>query len=144
MQETTVKTLGIAASAAVGLGGIAFSIWDLSVTREFEARRPFLERQMELCFDASRAAARLAASEDEALREAALARFRELYWGELAVVEDRAVEAAMVRFKRELDAAGPGGGRLPVLALNVAHACRELTLDSWDIRLPPLEGMREG
>ncbi len=103
----------------------------LSGTRRIEATKPFLERQLKLYTEASQVAAVIATS-DTAARRKAVDRFWELYWGELALVENTEVEAAMVAF---------GGGlknkastsELQQLSLRLAHACR-LSLDkSWGI-----------
>jgi hypothetical protein len=59
----------------------------------------------------------------------ARARFWELYWGELAVVEDKDVEHAMVRYGDALDRwTEPGSDPPPELtrlSLELAHACRD-------------------
>lgn len=141
MTESQIKFLSLLVTAVVGIGGLVFSVWNLSTSRALEARRPFLEHQMELCFETSRLAARLAVAQPEARDEADLQRYYALFWGELAMVEDRAVEAAMVRFERSLS-----GGAAPAVAqqqaLRIAYACRDLVLDGWGVDLAPLEGMR--
>ncbi|SFH65521.1 hypothetical protein [Albimonas pacifica] len=139
--EPVLKSLGLMVTAAVGLGGIAVSAWNYAATQELAARRPFLERQMTLCFEASRLAAQLATSPDAAARAKAGARFEELYWGELAIVEDAPVEQAMVAFRRKWTA-GEDPTALRVPALTIAHRCRELVLSSWDIDLGPLPSLR--
>src|SRR5262247_4947331 len=68
-----------------------------------EARKPFLQRQQELYFEASTLASKLSTLDHGAEREAARKRFYQLYWGELSVVEDESVEKAMVRFKGEFE-----------------------------------------
>ncbi|WP_339951261.1 hypothetical protein [uncultured Albimonas sp.] len=139
--ERVLKTLGLAVTAAVGLGGLGLTAWNHAHTQELAARRPFLERQMALCFEASRLAAQLATSPAAETRAAAGARFEELYWGELAIVEDAAVEQAMVAF-RAAWTAGKDPSSLRVPALTVAHRCRDLVLSSWDIDLGPLPSAR--
>lgn len=76
-------------------------------TLEWEARRPFLERQMALCFEAAATASTLATTADNAKWDKANGRFWELYWGELALVENRAVANKMVEFGITLKAVGP-------------------------------------
>ena len=110
-------------------------------------RQPFLQRQLELSFQASDAAARLATETNPAEWEAARKTFWRLYWGPLGIVEDRAVEAAMVRLGQVV----PTGDTIPPLpmaelqrpSLQLAHAVRELVLASWNVSLPPLQG-RDG
>lgn len=104
----------------------------IAATRKLEATRPFLERQLKLYPEASQVAAVLATSTDPSERSAASRRFWQLYWGELALVENQDVEAAMVAFGDALtrEASPP---ELQDLSLKLAHACR-LSLDrSWGI-----------
>jgi hypothetical protein len=56
--------------------------------------------------EAARAASTLAISSDPTKIEAATTRFRELYFGELVVVEDRRVELAMIAFESCLEQTG--------------------------------------
>lgn len=104
----------------------------IAATRKLEATRPFLERQLKLYPEASQVAAVLATSTDATERSAASRRFWQLYWGELALVENQEVEAAMVAFGEALNRqASPS--ELQSLSLQLAHACR-LSLDrSWGI-----------
>ncbi len=72
----------------------------LEAARTKEQNAFVFQHQATLYFDASRAAATLATSNDgKALKDAG-ERFRQLYWGELVVVEDRRVELAMIAFQR--------------------------------------------
>jgi hypothetical protein len=64
--------------------------------RMFESRRPFLELQLKLYTETAQVAGKLAVADiggDEYRK--ALYRFWELYWSELAVVEEQRVELAM-------------------------------------------------
>jgi hypothetical protein len=76
-----------------------------------EATRPFWEKQVQLYLDAAEAAATIATDEGEG-RKKAIARFKVLYYGPLAAVEDvgrlesqqgKEVEKAMVLFRHCLD-----------------------------------------
>jgi hypothetical protein len=88
---------------------------------------------LQLYTTASTAAATLATSDDQTERTAALKRFWSLYWGELALVEDRRVEQAMVKFgeglKRNADRE-----ELQQLSLALAHACRDSLGASWGVK----------
>jgi hypothetical protein len=66
-------------------------------TRRIEATKPFLERQLALYAEATKIASQVATQGNSESGKKALARFWELYWGELALVENRSVEAAMKR-----------------------------------------------
>ena len=99
-----------------------------------EAQKPFLQRQSELYFAATSAAAKLATLEKGSDRDAARRQFYQLYWGDLSVVEDELVEGAMVRFHNELQAYEQGGADQSVLqqkSLELAHACRESMARGW-------------
>ena len=102
-------------------------------TRRIEATRPFLDRQLKLYTEATQAAATLATSASEKELSEARQRFWALYWGELALVEDKRVEAAMVQLGRALEQ-GKAGSALQGLSLELAHACRDSLAESWGVR----------
>ena len=64
------------------------------------------------------------------LIEKATKRLKELYWGDLALVERSDVASAMVSFRIALDAK-LGQDTLARLALALAHACRGELAESW-------------
>lgn len=101
-------------------------------SRRVEATKPFLERQLKLYTEASQVAALIATSNDAAQVAKSTERFWQLYWGELALVENREVEAAMVQYGNALD--NPSDrATLRQRSLDLAKACR-LSLDrSWGI-----------
>ena len=70
----------------------------IAETRRVEATKPFLERQLRLYTEAAQVAARIATSRDQSATDEAVERFWQLYWGELALVENEAVEGAMKAF----------------------------------------------
>ncbi len=117
-----------------------------NLERRFQRRTPFLERQLTLYLEASASAAKIATLSDGSEREAAKQRFRELYWGELAVVEDPGVERAMVAFGtvlRSEQANQPNSDSLLRAALDLAHAARDSLKTSWDADLGTLQNLRE-
>ncbi len=59
---------------------------------------PFLDRQMALYFEASALAGRIATSKESPEKTRAIQRFKELYWGELAMVENKGVQQSTVAF----------------------------------------------
>jgi hypothetical protein len=142
--DAILKLLG----AVVALGTFVWGIWTysdtskrqlareereaarLAETRSIEARRPFLERQLALYSEVTKVAATLAISDVPADRAKARQRLLELYHGELALVENRAVANAMIEIKRCLEA-GPDCRDLPSRALALAHACRDSLARSW-------------
>jgi hypothetical protein len=100
----------------------------LAASRKIEATKPFLERQLTLYTQASQVAATLATTPDPQERSKMIKRFWELYWGELALVENREVEGAM----KALGANAPPAD-LQQLSLRLAHACRRSLDRSWGI-----------
>lgn len=98
-------------------------------TRRVESTRPFLERQLALYSEAARVCAQIASSP----RPEAVARFWELYWGELALVENKEVEAAMVQFGQALHYMPDDSSILKHRALEVAKACRLSLARSWGV-----------
>jgi hypothetical protein len=102
-------------------------------TRRIEATRPFLDRQLKLYTDATQSTATIATSASTADIAAATLRFWSLYWGELALVEDRRVEAAMVAFGNALNRKA-ASSELQQLSLALARACRDSLSESWGVR----------
>jgi hypothetical protein len=101
-------------------------------TRRIEATKPFLERQLKLYTEASQIVAVLATAEDPGEKRHAYKRFRELYWGEMVLVENEDVERAMVNVKDAIERHA-GQGDLQSLSLNLAHACRHSLARSWGV-----------
>jgi hypothetical protein len=133
--DSWVKALSLfGAAIAFGWGVVQFGAGQhaQAETRRIEATKPFLERQLKLYTDATQAAATLATSKNAPALDAASTRFWALYWGELALVEDKRVEAAMVQFGRALEA-GSVGQQLQNASLALAHACRDSLADSWGV-----------
>jgi len=99
--------------------------------RRIEATKPFLEQQLAFYVEATRSASVLATADDPAVLAVARARFLQLFWGELALVEDGDVEPAMGAFKGGLDR-GASPDELEQLSLRLAHACRDSLSRSWN------------
>jgi hypothetical protein len=134
--ETLIKWV----SAFVAVGSLLWGVTSFLITsriqaetRQLEARKPFLERQLTLYTKATQNAAILATSSDPDANEAARQIFWELYWGELSMVENRGVESAMVAFGKCLNK-GCSQPELQPLALNLAHACRDSLAESWGVQ----------
>jgi hypothetical protein len=72
-------------------------------SRNFDARRPFLEKQFGLYVETSKVVGYLVAHQPTHKDwDENQARFNELYWSELAMVESKEVEAAMVKMGHAL------------------------------------------
>jgi hypothetical protein len=123
------------------IGGVVTFIWGYYQWRErsienLKARRlaitkPFLEKQLELYSEATRVASQVAMKLGKEGDEAR-ARFWELYWGELALVENPEVENAMVEMSEALESGAPVT-TLRSKSLRIAHACRQSLDKSWGI-----------
>lgn len=140
----------ILVSALIGAATIGVGIWQFhtdsdrrDVNAQFEARKPFLIKQMELCFQASEAASTLASGTNLENWRDAKETFWMLYWGPLSVVENPLgkeqgpVEMQMVVFGDALKLL-QDSPTLPIASLeqqsfDLAHRCRELIFDSWEI-----------
>jgi hypothetical protein len=125
------------------VGTVAAGIWQFAVQHAQSNRVPFLTKQLEVSFEASDTAARLATETDQLRWEKARQNFWRLYWGPLGIVEDPKVEQAM----KELGKIVPKQPTTPELpmrslerpSLRLAHATRDLILMSWNVDLPPLQ-----
>ncbi len=138
-------------SALIGAGTIGVGIWQFSEDSkrragiaQFDSQRPFIVKQMELCFQASEAASTLASSTDLENWRRAKETFWMLYWGPLAVVErplsgeKGLVEIQMIVFGIALEPL-QDNPTLPLTSLRsesleLAYTCRKLIFDSWGIK----------
>lgn len=123
---------------------IGAGIWQYADKKAQSNKEPFLRKQLDLCFAASDAAAALATTADAEKWQSAREEFWRLYWGTLSIVEDTNVEIAMVKFGNRLEEL-PRTPELPANVLQepslaLAHAARDLILESWKVDLPKLKG----
>ena len=75
----------------------AIGAWQFILQQQQANRQPFLQKQLDLCFEASDAASRLATEPDPVEWEKNRRIFWRLYWGTLSIVEDPGVEKAMIK-----------------------------------------------
>jgi hypothetical protein len=107
-------------------------------------RRPFLQKQLELCFEATDAASRLALETNPTEWEKSRFTFWRLYWGILGIVEDQGVASAMVQLGQLVPQTPSNPPQLPMSslqrpALTLAHAARDLMRRSWDVDLQNID-----
>jgi hypothetical protein len=147
--DRTLKVLSIA--GAVATFGWGVWVWQSNAekdrasavsaaakeaeNRRIEATKPFLDRQLELYTEASQVTAKIATSEDLGEVATAKKRFWELYWGELALVEDNDVATAMVNFSKAM--APPDNKTVDPVALrqaslSLAGTIRDSLAKSWN------------
>jgi hypothetical protein len=127
------------------LVSLTVSAWQYNATASQKNLEPFLREQLKTTLLATDSLASLAVETDPVKWEESRKTFWKLYWGSLAIVEDREVEQAMVRAGRLVPKLPLANPALPMSSLNaasldLAHKARELILKSWDAELPPLEG----
>src|SRR5262249_31789784 len=129
------------------VGGFWFGIVRYNRDRENEFRKPLWEKQLSFYLEATKATATLATLVTEDQPEAcqewerARTRFFELYYGELAVVEDTRVSQAMINFAECLSQTNDKkcGQRFLVCdqktlmgrSLELAQLCRDSVSESW-------------
>jgi hypothetical protein len=153
------KISSMLSAIAVAVGAIV-TYYD---TANRELQKPFNDIQLSLCKDASESAATIASlqppsspTQADKLQDPwhqARIRFEQLYWGSLAIVENRNVEQKMVAFRKgmlaqetpapESKREGQPAGSLQVAALDLAHACRDLVSKTWQLSLPILVGKKD-
>ena len=123
---------------------ILVGVWKFTAEQQEANKRPFLEKQLELGFQATDTAAKLAITTDVEEWNKARHAFWLLYWGSLSIVEDPKVEQAMVELGKLVPTTAEPVPPLPMSNLEqhsyrLAHAVRGLLLKSWNIELPDVE-----
>lgn len=137
-----VALLGVLTVAALNL------YWNFRTAKEAR-RQPFLKAQLDACLGAARATGGIVSASDPVVRQAHEDAFWALYWGELAVLEDRDVESAMIAFGAYLTDAkkDPADDQaaeyLRLAALDLTKAIRALILKGWHVKMPELEQRSE-
>ena len=124
--ETIVKIVMVPAVAI-------WAIVEFSTGESLDAKRPFLEAQLRYCTDASSAAAVIATTDDADVLKSNRAEFLRLYFGPLVIVEDVAVETAMIAFTQALDDGGSSCQVLQNRSLALAQACLGLVQSAWPV-----------
>lgn len=131
-------------AAILALAGVVWKSW---MEQKQANRRPFLERQLALCFEAIDACSKLATETDITEWSKARSTFWRLYWGPLCVVEDRAVADAMYDVGKFVPRPGVEPSSLPMTEIErpsiaLAHVARALVLKSWDVELQALTELK--
>jgi hypothetical protein len=116
--------------------GAEISVWQFILQQQQANRRPFLQKQLDLCFEVSDTAARSASEPDPAEWENQRRTLWRLYWGTLSIVEDPDVARAMVNFGVLLDKQSVSNPTLPMgplqdLSYDLALKALVLILESW-------------
>jgi hypothetical protein len=128
-QQSILKFIGVL-GACVTFVWSAFLYFDArkreAESRKIEASKVYLDRQLKLFEEATSVASRLAIAKPDERKPEDVARFWQLYWGELGMVEKGGVASAMAAYGHVLDSSpdGPSGSRLGAAAIGIAHAAR--------------------
>lgn len=129
---TEIKLVG----AFVGLGGLLFSIFQYVQVQKTNAAAPFLQRKLGWCEEAIETAASIATKQPA--EAADIARFNEMYWGVMGLIEDEAISDAMDSYFNAMtpadDAAEQNASRqdhLQAHAQAISHACRAELAQDW-------------
>ena len=101
--------------------------------RQIEAAKPLLELRQKRYMETIEAVSVLATPDKHTPQELdkARKRFEELYWGELSMVEEKGVEAAMVRVRQSLDSGS--ASEIQKSTYNLSHILRDSLLKSWGV-----------
>jgi hypothetical protein len=118
------------------------ALLQLSAQHAHERQKPFVEAQLKYYFEATETATSIPRTSDGNAREKLVRRFWQLYWGPLAVVEDKGVEAAMVAYGEQLENDPRDATKLDMLSLGLAHACRSSLKRLWVPELGNVENIR--
>ena len=115
-----------------------FGVWKFLQQQRQKNREPFLRKQLDTIFKASRTASLLAVETDPTKWDTARSTFWNLYWGTLCIVENKEVEHEMVKFGQLVPLAPVSQVQLPVDNLRLpsyqlAKVFRTLILNSWHI-----------
>lgn len=81
------------------LVGVVYVFFTQELSNSFDK---YYEYKLDRCKDASQTTAQIASSDDDTTLKKAIARFDELYYGELVIFEGRGLEKAMVNFRKQL------------------------------------------
>ncbi|MCX4146914.1 MULTISPECIES: hypothetical protein [Paraburkholderia] len=100
----------------------------LHETQAIEARRPYLEQKLKWCTEAIEKAAAIAADANQAKPETKT-RFWQLYYGVMAMIENKELEKAMVAFGNAMDTGQVK--QLQKLSLHISYACRDEMAKEW-------------
>ena len=118
-----------------------------NITRMFEARKPFNDKQLALYSEVAQVTGRLVTSSNYTSPEWTknVRRFEQLFWTELSMVEDEGVKQAMQEFSKQLallikedDEGGASVNTFKALqqcSYRLASALRASIASSWLIKL---------
>jgi hypothetical protein len=131
MTQIEINTATLVLAIATALIGI----WQYGSTKRSEFRKRFWEEQLQIYKRTCAAAATIATAEAIAKVEQERRAFWQLYWGELSILESKAVKTAMERFGNQLlivEAGKADPRTLEDLSYELARACRMSLKKTWE------------
>jgi len=120
---------------AVGIITAIFAIIQYGLTKRSEFRKRFWEEQLEIYKRTCVAASSIATAKAITAVEKECETFWRLYWGELSILESKAVKTAMEAFGNQLrivEAEQSSPQSLEQLSYRLARACRASLEKTWD------------
>jgi hypothetical protein len=131
--ERWLKIVG----ATLTFVGILAGLYQFTRTQAINAARPFLEKKLQWCEEATEAAAGIAVYGRDSVTAVdkigsaprRIDRFWALYWGVMGMVENQNIKDAMVKFGDALQT--PDASNDTHLAIAIAHACRAEMARDW-------------
>ena len=145
LNENSYRFWDLVLKAASAIGFIVaalFSYHQYLDTAMREARKPFLEKRLQLCLEAADSAATIATSPKPDDVATAVVTLDRLYWGSMAIVDNQPIASAMKNFHDAIKTRVPEGDSmgtkrsretLTPLSEKIAHECRDLMIESWNV-----------
>ncbi len=132
---TTVQVMSVVIGVVISVLSFNQTRLKEAAAREIEAARPFYTLRQSLYTEAIQAAGVMASPEVHTEDEIAQSRkrFRELYIGELSMVEAREVESQMVALAKAIDPDLLQMNDAQRATYNLAHALRDSFTYSWKV-----------
>ncbi len=127
-RKYTLEEIVRMTTVLVAVLGLAVTAAQYFRTQQIEAARPYLERKLKWCEEATEVAAAIANGPPQPGR-AKVERFWQLYWGVMGMVEGSTVLKAMKKYGDALPQASPED--LKRMALDIALACRGEMARDW-------------
>ena len=128
-----INGLGWIGTMALALGGGVWGVLTYEDQARLAFRKPLVDKTINLCFEASELAGKLVSDGVDANWQEHKTHFWRLYYGQLVMIEDEKVAAAMIKLGQDLTHADfSSRSQLGSGALDVSGACRDQIRDLMD------------
>ena len=135
----TIENIVKGLAALVGVAGFVFGVVKFLEVQAVGAERPYLERKLAWCEQAVETTSKIATSAEPSQKD--IARFWQMYWGVMGLIEKASITSAMVEFGtglKTLPSAGESSmdmqshlAGMQGKSLALAHACRKELSAEW-------------